>query len=214
MLIKEVESIVGLSKKSIRFYEDNNLLNPKRNSTNDYREYSKEDIEKLKTIKLLRELGVSIRELKLLNENKLTLKECLDDRIYKIEAEEKKYQRAKEICREIKKSNDEFDNIDIDRYFKEINILNKEGFTMRNLQVNNYKKIREAVISSLTFSLFFLFLMAVITYFEFTEIDKMPWLIYILLMTMLIVPVFGITINLIKRIKEINGGEEDEASKY
>lgn len=30
MLIKEVESVVGLSKKSIRYYEQVGLLNPKR----------------------------------------------------------------------------------------------------------------------------------------------------------------------------------------
>ena len=45
MLINEVESIVGISKKSIRYYEDNGLLNLKRNKDNSYRIYDNEDIK-------------------------------------------------------------------------------------------------------------------------------------------------------------------------
>ena len=45
MLINEVETKVGLSKKSIRFYESNGLLNPKRNNDNSYRIYDEEDIK-------------------------------------------------------------------------------------------------------------------------------------------------------------------------
>ncbi len=64
MLINEVEHIVGLSKKSIRYYEENGLLTPKRNQENDYRIYDEKDIQKLKIIKFLRKLNVPIRELK------------------------------------------------------------------------------------------------------------------------------------------------------
>ena len=47
MFINEVEHLVGLSKKSIRYYEENGLLNPSRNKENDYRIYQEEDIRKL-----------------------------------------------------------------------------------------------------------------------------------------------------------------------
>ncbi|MDE6142002.1 MAG: MerR family transcriptional regulator, partial [Bacilli bacterium] len=59
MFINEVCHAVGLTKKSIRFYEENGLLTPKRDNSNDYRIYSQSDIEKLKKIKFLRELNVS-----------------------------------------------------------------------------------------------------------------------------------------------------------
>ena len=84
MFINEVCHIVGLSRKSIRYYEENGLLSPKRNTENDYRMYTEEDIRKLKIIKFLRELDVPIRELKMLNEGTLTLQECMESRIYKI----------------------------------------------------------------------------------------------------------------------------------
>ncbi len=214
MFINEVEHIVGLSKKSIRYYEENGLLNPTRNKDNDYRIYSELDIEKLKIIKFLRELNVPIKELKELNDGTLTLEECMQDRIKKIQEEEKNYEKVKNMCKEIYDSKSTFENIDITKYFESINTLNKEGFTMRNVKTNKRRKIRGAIISSLIFSIFFIFLIATISYFQFTESDKIPWIIYLILMTILLIPIIGIVYNLIIRIKEINGGEEDEASKY
>lgn len=214
MLINEVEHIVGLSKKSIRYYEENGLLTPKRNRENDYRVYDEKDIQKLKTIKFLRELNVPIRELKQLQQKEITLQECMADRIKKIESEEENYQKIKNMCISISTSTDTYENIEIDKYFKTMNVLNKEGFTMRDTKTSKMKKIVGAVISSLLFGSIFLFVIGIITYFQCTESKNIPWLIYIFIMIILCVPLFGMVVNLISRIKEINGGEEDEASKY
>lgn len=214
MLINEVEHIVGLSKKSIRFYEENGLLNPKRNAENDYRIYEDADIAKLKLIKFLRELGVPIRDLRALNERKITLEECMQDRISKIKVEEEKFSKVKEMCMSIALSHDSFEDIDIITYFEEMNVLGKEGFTLRDVKKNKSKKIMGACISTVIFSLFMLFIPIMISYFQFTEIEKLPWFIYYILMAIFIIPETGMVINLIARIKEINGGEEDEASKY
>ena len=214
MFINEVEHLVGLSKKSIRYYEENGLLNPSRNKENDYRIYQEEDIRKLQVIKFLRELDVPIKDLKSLNEGALTLQECMTDRIQKIEQEENNYQKIKEMCQEISKSKESYQEIDITKYFQEVNKLNKEGFTMRNIKTNKKKKIIGAILSSAIFSLFFLFIAGIITYFQVTEVEKMPWFLYSFLMLLFLFPLIGIIYNLIVRIKEINGGEEDEASKY
>lgn len=215
MLINEVEHLVGISKKSIRYYEQNGLLSPTRNRDNDYRKFTSEDIQKLKMIKFLRELNVPVREIKLLANNKLTLKDCMIDRLEKIKREEEKYLKVKNICSEILNSNEIYDSIDISSYLQEINILHKEGFTMKELPKNNKKKkIVSAVTSSLVFSAFFLFIGGIITYFQITEAEKMPWILFIFIMFIFIIPVIGIIYNLIIRIKEIMKGEEDEASKY
>ena len=214
MLINEVIHIVGLSRKSIRYYEDVGLLSPTRNKNNDYRMYTEEDIKKLKTIKFLRELDVQIKDLKLLNNNKLTLQDCLKERIKNIELEEKNYNKIKNMCTEIINANDTYENIDITKYFKEINILNKEDLKMKKKETNHRKKILGAVISSLIFELFFIILVTTITYFQMTETDKMPWILFIFFILLFLFPIITIIINLITRIKEIKGGEEDEASKY
>ena len=201
MYINEVENIVGLSKKSIRYYEDNGLINPKRDN-NSYRIYNNEDINKLKIIKFLRELNVSIRDLKLLNENKLSLDNLT-----------KNYEQIKLMCNEIIKENVNFNNIEIDKYFKEINILNKkERFTMYNKENKHIKQIVGAVISSLIFSGLFIFLLIIIGYMGFNF--KLPIWLLILVELLLLLPLIGIIYNLVIRIKEIKGGEEDDALKY
>ena len=214
MLINEVENIVGLSKKSIRFYEENGLLSPKRKEENGYRIYTEEDIHKLKVIKFLRELDVPIRELNLLNEGKLTLEECLKTRIDKINDLEGKFLKVKKLCEEIINEKLEYNDIDIDKYFINIRVLNKEGFTMHKNKSNNRKKIIGATISTLLFSGIFIFLIFLISYFQFTESENIPWFIYVFLMIILLLPVSAVLYNLVMRIKEILGGEEDEASKY
>lgn len=55
MKIYQVEELVGITKKNIRFYEEQKLLCPKRNPENDYREYSLEDVRQLATKRMVDE---------------------------------------------------------------------------------------------------------------------------------------------------------------
>lgn len=63
MSIKEAEKLTGITKQNIRFYEKKGLLHPHRNEENDYREYTDEDIETLKKIKILRKLDISLEHI-------------------------------------------------------------------------------------------------------------------------------------------------------
>ena len=44
MKINEVEALVGITKKNIRFYEEKGLLCPVRNSENGYRDYGQAEV--------------------------------------------------------------------------------------------------------------------------------------------------------------------------
>ena len=63
MKIKDVEKRTGITSYNIRFYEKENLLIPKRNPVNGYREYTPEDIKQILQIKILRKLDVPIEEI-------------------------------------------------------------------------------------------------------------------------------------------------------
>lgn len=78
MKINEVERQVGITKKNIRFYEDQGLISPERNLSNGYREYSERDVLLLLKIKLLRRLAIPIEEIRKLLEGRLTLLECME----------------------------------------------------------------------------------------------------------------------------------------
>lgn len=63
MTVKEVETMLNISRANIRFYENEGLLFPERKS-NRYREYSEEDISRLQKIIVLRKLGLGIDEIR------------------------------------------------------------------------------------------------------------------------------------------------------
>ena len=50
MKINEVEAAVGVTKKNIRFYEEEGLISPRREPGNGYRSYSEADVERLRRI--------------------------------------------------------------------------------------------------------------------------------------------------------------------
>ncbi len=213
MLINEVEHLTHLSKKSIRYYEELGLITPKRDD-NGYRIYDEENLKELKVIKFLRELNISVNDIKKLKEEKISLKECMEEKIEQIERENDNYLKIKNMCLDISRENKTFSTIDIEKYYKEISILNKEGFTMRNVKTKKKSEIITTLISALLFMLFFVALILILSYFEITEEDKMPIILFIFFIVILLIPILCTIYNLIERIKEILKGEEDEASKY
>ena len=70
MEIKQVEELVDITGQNIRFYDSKGLLNPGR-ADNGYREYDLNDVKRLKEIKLLRKIGISVEDIKLILEGKL-----------------------------------------------------------------------------------------------------------------------------------------------
>ena len=85
---------------------------------------------------------------------------------------------------------------------------------MKNINYNRRKMIIGAILSSIIFSMFFVFMIVLFVYLQNTETEKLPWLFFGFFMIIFGTPIVVITYNLIIRIKEIKGGEEDEASKY
>ena len=79
MKINDVEKITGLTQKAIRLYEGKGLIRIARDE-NGYRNYSQEDLETLKKIKLFRSVGVSIADIKLYLFGVMNLDEMMDKR--------------------------------------------------------------------------------------------------------------------------------------
>ena len=101
MKIKEVENRVGMTRANIRYYEQEGLLNPTCRNENNYREYSEEDVAQLQRIKILRLLGVSPADIKLLNGNAISMEELMQKRLRELEKEAKEIQDIHRICETI-----------------------------------------------------------------------------------------------------------------
>ncbi|MFC4558213.1 MerR family transcriptional regulator [Virgibacillus kekensis] len=69
MQIKEVAERLNTTTRSIRFYEQKGLISPGKDTENDYRTFTENDILRLSTILALREIGMSVKNIKGILEN-------------------------------------------------------------------------------------------------------------------------------------------------
>ena len=126
MTIKEVEEQLGLSRATIRFYEKENLLAPKR-SGNTYREYSEDDIAVLKKIVILRKLGFSVAEIKDFLEENVPLQELLEKNIQELQEKMNELNGAIKICKKMQSRQEDFDSFNENFYWEEIKEQEQEG---------------------------------------------------------------------------------------
>lgn len=97
MNIKIVSEKTGLTKKAIKYYESEGLIQPTKNSENNYREYSQEDIVKLNLIGALRALDVSISEIRDVIEGNKGIPDIMRDTLLRINENIERLEKSKSI---------------------------------------------------------------------------------------------------------------------
>ena len=117
MKIQELERITGLERASIRFYEKEGLLVPKR-LENGYRDYSEADAELLKKIKLLRRLGMSIEQIRALQQGSenLTVVIAQQENFHSSQIDE--HRRCRAVCEAIREDGADFSSLDAEHYLR------------------------------------------------------------------------------------------------
>lgn len=60
---KDVQAITGMTKDALRYYERLNLLGPIVRNANNYRQYSKQNLERLQMVQIFRRLGLDLARL-------------------------------------------------------------------------------------------------------------------------------------------------------
>jgi TonB family protein len=104
MKINEVEAAVGVTKKNIRFYEEEGLITPSREPGNGYRSYSQADVERLRRIKLLRKLDVPLAEIREMLEGQKTLAEGMAQQLERLSTRRKDLDEAIGFCTVLEKA--------------------------------------------------------------------------------------------------------------
>ncbi|GAC1368849.1 MAG: hypoxia response transcriptional regulator [Pseudarthrobacter sp.] len=64
MRIGEVAKVVGMTPKTLRFYEEQGLLPPARRGTNGYRKYDQDSVDRLDFIARGRAAGLSVNQIR------------------------------------------------------------------------------------------------------------------------------------------------------
>lgn len=122
MTIKDVEQKTGLGRSNIRFYEKEKLIEPAKNSNNGYKEYSQEDVDKIKKIAYLRTLGVSIEDIRSIMLQEITLYEVIKSQSAKLEEQITKLKNSKKVCDKMLQSDTlTFEDLNIEAYVINVN---------------------------------------------------------------------------------------------
>lgn len=86
------------TKRTLRFYDQIGLLTPSRFSAGGHRLYTRDDIEKLYKIRLLKGLGLNLKQVKLIfEESRLEWEDLLRQQLAEIDKQLKKYKLMQEI---------------------------------------------------------------------------------------------------------------------
>ncbi|MCM1148476.1 MAG: MerR family transcriptional regulator [Butyricicoccus sp.] len=213
MRIKEVEDIVGITKKNIRFYEKEGLLSPGRESENGYRNYDEADVWRLKQIKLLRTLNMPISDIRLLFEGGLSLSEAARRHIDALDRQRRSIEKARVMCGILLEEQSDINSIDIDSYLSEIDRLEGEGVTFVDIRKNDVrKKYVESVAACVVVVAVVMLLLTGVLYTN--KIYPTPKGIFLTTIAVLAIVAIGTVASLISRIREIKGGEENDLGKY
>ena len=216
MKINEVEALVGISKKSIRFYEEEGLLTPKRNSENGYRNYCDDDVDTLRKIKALRKLGLPLEEIRSLQQGRLTVADAMHRHRITLAREEENLRQAQLLCTHLEDPSVTLATLDAQAVLDEMQQMEQEGTTFMNKQKND---MRRRYIAPTVWALIMIVLMAALIWlflwaFEMDPLGAPPLPLLALFVAIPGAVILGVGIALYQRFREIGKGEVDDARKY
>ena len=217
MKINEVEAAVGVTKKNIRFYEEEGLITPSREPGNGYRSYSQADVERLRRIKLLRKLDVPLAEIREMLEGRKTLAEGMALQLERLSTRRKDLNEAIGFCEVLEKDTVSLNELDVEQTLARLTAREEQGVTFVNIERTDQKtrRIRGACIGAALFVTMMAFVMAIMGWAIYTDPQDAPPLP--LLVVMFGIPagcIVGTLKVLLDRIEEIGKGEEDAYRNY
>ncbi len=215
MKIHEVEKIVGITKKNIRFYENVGLLSPNRNKENGYRDYGDEDIKCLEQIKFLRKLGVPLEEIRFMQDGRSTVADAMRRHLVTLERNQQNITHSIEFCNNLKSEEKLLCDLDAQKLLLDMEQMEGKGAAFHNVQTRDVKPIRYvgAFLAASTMIALMLVLCFIIV-ISFNVPDGPPVIVMILLLLIPITITVGILHSLMQRIGEIKKGEIDDAKRF
>ena len=139
MTIKDVEERTGLSRSNIRFYEKEKLIEPSRNESNGYRDYSENDVENIKKIAYLRTLGISIEDIRSIISEKVTLQEMLEKQKEVLKNQITDLNKAKLMCEKmLDEESISYEKLQVEQYVTDLHDCFQIGFSQLFVYMGKY----------------------------------------------------------------------------
>jgi len=115
MRIKDVEKLLNIDRETIRFYIKKELIDPHQ-SSNGYREYTDRDIRDLKKILIMRDLDMSIEDIRGVLQGEKDLAQLLQSSRRNLSKRIELAENAGRMCSELMSSDSL--SFDPDTYFR------------------------------------------------------------------------------------------------
>lgn len=214
--INEVEELVGITKRNIRFYEAEGLLSPRRDSRNGYRDYGDEEVDTLRKIKLLRKLDVPLEEIGKLQTGLLTLEDVLRRHIIQLRRSQDNLNTMEALCAKLADAGVPYPGLDAQAWLEDMARMEQEGTRFMNVSKQDTpRRYVGAVIAAVVFVLLMAGVMALMIWgFTISPEESPPLPLVVVFAVVPLVFIVGVLLALRQRIQQIKGGEEDAASQY
>lgn len=216
MKINEVEALVGITKKNIRFYEEKGLLSPSRNSENGYRDYGESEVAALRRIKLMRKLGVPIEEIRRMQEGTQTVGDGMRRHLITLERERRNLEESMRLCELLKERTEVLSELDAEGVLAEMEKLEQSGTSFQNKQRQDVRirYVAPVFITSVMVAMLAAMIGLMLWAYIAAPAEAPPLAAVIVLTAVLGLGICGVLYALFQRINEIRKGEIDDAKKY
>ena len=216
MKINEVEALVGITKKNIRFYEAEGLLAPRRNSENGYRDYGEAEVDTLRRIKLLRKLGLPLEDIRQMLSGAHTVGDGMRRHLVTLGRERQNLDAAAKLCGELADCQERLADLDAAALLDQMAEMEQSGTTFQNKQSQDIRVryvapvVVTVLMVLLMLGLIWLFLWA----FESDPAGAPPLPLLAVFLAIPAVVALGVIVSLVQRIREIGRREIDDAKQF
>lgn len=212
MRIKQVEELVGITKKNIRFYEEQGLLEVNR-AENGYREYGLDDVKRLQQIKLLRKLSVPVENIRQILNGEISVEDCLERQAILLERQKQNIDGQQQFIRQMLMEPVTLQSLDAEDCLIKMERLEKEGVLFmeeETMRLHRKHSVGAAVGAGIVI-LWMVFIIGMMAWLNAANHIPVAFAVIALICAAVIVCA---VIALVTRLREIKVGEEDEAAKY
>lgn len=216
MKINEVEALVGITKKNIRFYEAEGLLAPRRNSENGYRDYGEAEVAALRRIKLLRKLGVPLEDIRRMQSGAHTVGDGMRRHLITLERDRANLEQSIRLCGELTGCQERLADLDAGAVLEKMEALEQSGTTFQNKQRQDVRirYVAPVVVAALTVALMAALAGLMAWGYFLDPADAPPPALMLALAAAPLLVAGGVVLALVQRIREIGRGEEEDAAQY
>ena len=196
MKINEVEALVGITKKNIRFYEA--------------------EVDALRRIKLLRKLGVPLEEIRRMQSGGHTVGDGMRRHLVTLERERENLEQSIRLCSALTDRQERLEDLDAGAILAEMEAMEQSGTTFQNRQHEDVRVRYVAPVAVtvlmvlLMLGLMWLFLWA----FETAPAGAPPLPLLAVFLAIPAIVALGVIVSLVQRIREIGRREIDDAKQF